>query len=162
MSVSDLARASGVAKATLSALESGRANPTLETLWSLTAPLGVSLGELLEPSAPSLSVVRAGEGTVVRGVAVHARLLHSVEIGNARLELFDAEVLMKKQLSPAHARGVTEHIVVTGGRLRVGPVDAPVELGAGDSLRMAPAWPHLYQALARGTRMVLLMQFPRT
>jgi transcriptional regulator with XRE-family HTH domain len=161
MSISDLARASGIAKATLSGLESGDANPTLETLWALTAALGVSLGELVDPPRPSLAVVRAGEGIAVRGDAVVARLVSTFEVGSERHEIFDCAVLRKRQVSPPHARGVTEHLLVTSGRLRVGPVDEPVELDRGDFLRMAPAWPHVYEALAAGTRMVLVMQFPR-
>jgi transcriptional regulator with XRE-family HTH domain len=160
-SVSELGRVSGIAKATLSALEAGKANPTLETLWAISGPLGLSVGELLEPAEPTLAIVRAGEGTTVRGDSVSARLLQAFETGGVRLELYEADVANRRQVSPAHARGVTEHIVVTAGRLRVGPVDAPVELGPGDSLRMAPRWPHLYQGLARGTKMVLVMAYPR-
>src|SRR4051812_3414120 len=88
LSVSDLARASGVAKATLSGLESGSANPTLETLWALAAALGVSLGELVEPPRPSISVVRAGEGTVVRGDSVIGRIVSTFDAGTVRHEIF--------------------------------------------------------------------------
>jgi transcriptional regulator with XRE-family HTH domain len=161
ISVSDLSRRSGVAKATLSAMESGRANPTLETLWSLSAALHVSLGELLDPPEPQVSVVRANEGTLVRGESVVARLMQSFEMGTARIEIFSAEVKQRIQISPAHARGVAEHVIVTSGRLRIGPVDEPVELETGDYLRMSPAWPHVYQALEARTKMVLVMEFPR-
>jgi transcriptional regulator with XRE-family HTH domain len=163
ISLSDLARQSGTAKATLSALEAGRANPTLETLWALAAALKLSLGELVDPPSPGLaqhSVLRAGEGTVVRGDAVVGRIVQSFESGPNRIEIYDAHVLNRRQISPAHARGVVEHLVVTRGRLRVGPVDDPVELRPGDYLRMAPSWPHLYQGLERDTHMVLVMQFP--
>jgi transcriptional regulator with XRE-family HTH domain len=161
LSLSDLARASGVAKATLSGLETGAANPTLETLWALSAALGVSLGELVEPPLPSMTVVRAQEGTVVRGDSVIGRLVSTFEAGAIRHEVFHCSVLRKRQISPAHARGVTEHLLVTSGRLRVGPVGEPVELGPGDFLRMSPAWPHLYEGLVKDTQMVLVMQFPQ-
>jgi transcriptional regulator with XRE-family HTH domain len=160
LSLSDLARQSGTAKATLSALEAGRANPTLETLWALSAALHVSLGELVDPPTPGLSVVRASEGTVLRGDAVVGRIVSSFESGPNRVEIYDVEVRNRRQISPAHARGVTEHLVLTRGRLRVGPVDNPVELRPGDYLRMSPSWPHLYQGLERDTHMVLVMQFP--
>lgn len=39
ISLSALARAAGVGKATLSGLENGTRNPTLETLWAITAEL---------------------------------------------------------------------------------------------------------------------------
>jgi transcriptional regulator with XRE-family HTH domain len=160
LSLSDLARQSGTNKATLSTIEQGRANPTLETLWSLAAALHLTLGELVDPPSPALSIVRANEGTVLRGEAVVGRIVSSFESGPNRIEIYEAQVLNRRQISPAHARGVTEHLVVTRGRLRVGPVDNPVELRAGDYLRMVPSWPHLYQGLERDTHMVLVMQFP--
>lgn len=52
LSLSELARRSGVGKGTLSELETGRRNPTLETLYALTTALG-------RPSAPS-STTRRG------------------------------------------------------------------------------------------------------
>jgi len=162
LSLGELARASHTSKATLSALEAGRANPTLETLWALAAALQLSLGELVDPPSPGMAVVRANEGTVLRGEAVVGRVITSFESGPNRIEIYDAQILNRRQISPAHARGVTEHLVVTRGRLRVGPVDDPVELRAGDYLRMSPSWPHLYQGLERDTHMVLVMQFPAT
>ena len=44
MSVSDLARRAGVAKSTLSQLESGLGNPSIETLWALATALGSAPG----------------------------------------------------------------------------------------------------------------------
>ena len=35
----------------------------------------------------------------------------------------------------------------TSGRVRVGPVDAPVELGPGDYARYSGSVPHVYEAL---------------
>src|SRR5207248_5334175 len=64
LSLGELARASHTSKATLSALEAGRANPTLETLWALAAALQLSLGELVDPASPGMAVVRANEGTL--------------------------------------------------------------------------------------------------
>ena len=47
LSLSELARATGMSKATLSSIENGRANPTVDTLASLAAALRVALVELL-------------------------------------------------------------------------------------------------------------------
>ena len=74
--LSELARASGVAKATLSALEAGKGNPTIETLSSLATALGVPFGDLLAHGAPEpVHVVHAGEGTTVPGTANDLRLI---------------------------------------------------------------------------------------
>src|SRR5689334_22735036 len=59
LSLSELARATGMSKATLSSVESGRSNPTVETLAALASALRVSLGELLEePPVGEVHVVR--------------------------------------------------------------------------------------------------------
>jgi transcriptional regulator with XRE-family HTH domain len=162
VSLSELSRKAQVAKATLSGLEAGSANPTLETLWALCAALDVPLGELLAAPVPTEPlVVRAGKGKLVRGDAVTGHLVQSFESGGQRHELYDLQVRMRRQISPAHGPGVEEHIVVTGGLLRVGPEAAPLELAPGDYLRLHPTFPHLYQGLAAGTRMVLTMVYPR-
>jgi len=65
LSLSELARATAVSKATLSGIENGRANPTIETLAGLAAALRVSLGELLEElPEPEVRVVRALTATL--------------------------------------------------------------------------------------------------
>src|SRR5512142_1943081 len=48
LSLSELARATQMSKATLSSIENGRANPTVETLAALADALRIPLGELLE------------------------------------------------------------------------------------------------------------------
>src|SRR5438045_1732858 len=63
LSLSELARATSISKATLSSVENARANPTIETLGALASALRVTLGELLEELAPGdVRVVRARAG----------------------------------------------------------------------------------------------------
>lgn len=47
VSLSELARRAGIGKATLSGLETGSRNPTVETLLAVAAQLGVPLAALL-------------------------------------------------------------------------------------------------------------------
>src|SRR3954451_1866845 len=62
-SLSELARATGVGKATLSAIENGRGNPTVETLAALADALGVPVVDLLDaPRRAPGTVVRPGRG----------------------------------------------------------------------------------------------------
>src|SRR6516225_6539989 len=65
LSLTEVARRAGVAKSTLSQLESGTGNPSLETLWALAHALGVPLSRLVDPPRTSIQVIRAGEGTVL-------------------------------------------------------------------------------------------------
>src|SRR6266853_6574259 len=48
-SLTELARRAGIAKSTLSQLESGAGNPSVETLWGLGTALGVPLSRLIDP-----------------------------------------------------------------------------------------------------------------
>src|SRR5512139_1058979 len=65
LTLSEVARRAGLAKSTLSQLESGTGNPSVETLWSLGVALGVPFSQLVDPPAPLVRVVRAGEGAAI-------------------------------------------------------------------------------------------------
>lgn len=43
--------------------------------------------------------------------------------------------------------GTLEHLYVISGRVRVGPVDSPVELSAGDFVRYPGDRPHVHESL---------------
>src|SRR5215218_6523302 len=62
LSLSELAKRAGIAKSTLSQLESGVGNPSVETLWALGVALGVPFSRLVDPPRPSVRVVRVGDG----------------------------------------------------------------------------------------------------
>ncbi|WP_307816881.1 MULTISPECIES: XRE family transcriptional regulator [Micromonospora] len=154
ISLSALARQAGVGKATLSGLENGTRNPTLETLYAITAQLGVPLTAVL--SAPA-------SGATVRGAAVSATLLEVFEDSDVTYELYRMRVAPGPgQLSPAHQAGVTEHVTVFTGVLRAGPVDAPLTAAAGGHLRWASDVPHVYAAVGdEEVTASLLLRYPR-
>src|SRR6187402_2099842 len=62
ISLTELARRAGLAKSTLSQLEAGAGNPSIETLWSLGVALGVPFSRLVEPPPTQVRVIRAGQG----------------------------------------------------------------------------------------------------
>ncbi|MFD0593301.1 helix-turn-helix domain-containing protein [Catellatospora coxensis] len=107
-----MARRANVGKATLSGLENGTRNPTLDTLWSVTAALGV----------PITALLAGGQTGVVRGTAVEATLLQVFDDEAVTYELYRMVVPPGAvQSSPAHHAGVTEHITVFSGVLRAAP-----------------------------------------
>ena len=63
-------------------------------------------------------------------------------------------------MATPHAVGVREHVFVTKGRLRTGPVGHEVDLRAGDLASFAADVPHVYEAGPRGATALLLMQGP--
>jgi transcriptional regulator with XRE-family HTH domain len=154
MSALELSRRSGVARNTIAALENGESNPTLDTLYALADALNVPLSELLETPPQGPQVIRAGEGAHVEGAAIDANLIDrgaGYEIYAIRFHPGAA-----RHAQP-HPFGVEEHLHVHSGRVRVGPENAPVELGPGDFARYSGAVPHIYEALggeAAGTLVI--------
>ncbi len=159
LSLSDLARASHVAKATLSALEGGRGNPTLETLSALAAALQVPMGDLITAADPEpVTVVRSDEGTDIPGTANDLRLIARFTPGGT-VEVYEASWPKRSTRNAGgHGPGTREHVFVTRGGLKVGPVGREVGLAGGDYATFAADEPHLYEARA-GTRALLLMQW---
>jgi transcriptional regulator with XRE-family HTH domain len=162
LTLAELASASGLGKSTLAQLESGRANPSVETLWAIAAALEVPFAQVVQEQRSALRVVRAGEVPGMRSAEAPGwtgRLL-SASPRRGRIELYSVDLEAGTvRHADAHHAGVEEHVVVAAGRLRVGPQDGPVELAAGDLITFAADVPHVYEAL-EATRAVLLMSYP--
>lgn len=160
MSMTDLARRAGVAKSTLSQLESGGGNPSVETLWALAVALGVPFSRLVDPPRPAVRLIRPGEGPVVYSeqASFAATLLASCP-PNARRDIYRMVVQPgDPRISDPHNPGTTEHLILSTGRALAGPVDEPVEVRPGDYLSYPGDAPHIFSALAPGTAGVLVME----
>jgi transcriptional regulator with XRE-family HTH domain len=162
LTLAELAADAGLGKSTLAQLESGRANPSVETLWAIGAALRVPFARIVEEVGPTLRVVRARELPPMRSDEAPGwagRLLAaSQRRGTFDLYLLDIEAGSVRHAEPHHT-GVIEHLVVVEGRLRVGPQSGPVELEPGDLVMFAADVPHVYEALDT-THAVLLMSYP--
>ena len=161
ISLTELARRAGVAKSTLSQLEAGSGNPSVETLWALAVELGVPFSRLVDPPGEAVQVIRAGEGYVVHSEqAPLAAVLLSTSPPGARrdLHIMQAEPGGSRE-AHAHIAGTTEHLVVITGRWLAGPEEEPVELAVGDYIRFRGDRPHRYEALEPGSSAVLLMEY---
>jgi transcriptional regulator with XRE-family HTH domain len=158
-SVLELSRRSGVARNTIAALERGEGNPTVDTLYALADALGVPLASLLDAPAEGAHVVRAGDGAHVEGAALDAHLLERIDRPGLLGELYAIRFHPgAARQAPPHPLGVEELLHVHSGRVRVGPADAPIELGPGDYARYPGSVPHVYEALdgtAEGTLLIL-------
>ena len=161
LSLNQLAASAGVGRSTLALLESGNANPSIETLWAIARALGVPFGTLVELSRPDVRVVRAGEGVrfSAEEATFRSRLLASSNRrGSTELYVIEAEPDAPR-LADGHVTGVVEPLLVLDGGLRAGPREAPVTLGPGDLVTFDGDVPHLYEALEPGTRAVLWMDY---
>ncbi|MBC7267579.1 MAG: helix-turn-helix transcriptional regulator [Streptomyces sp.] len=159
LSISELSRRSKIGKATLSQLESGSGNPTIETVFSLSRVLEVPISDLLDARpASGLTVVRAKEAEVLSGEGVDLRPLRRIESGDTVFEVFDQEVRAGcRQESLGHVG--TEHTIVQAGRLHVRVEGHDVELGPGDYVGFDASLPHSYAAPGEAVRSVLLLQY---
>lgn len=117
LSLAEVARRAGIAKSTLSQLESGNGNPSLETLWSLCVALDIPFARLLEPQVNKTQVIRRGEGTkVVAEQANYQAILLAACPPGARRDIY---LLLTQpgadRISHPHPPGSVEHIIVTRG-----------------------------------------------
>ncbi|MEN3536012.1 XRE family transcriptional regulator [Microbispora sp. ZYX-F-249] len=160
LSLTELAKRAGIAKSTLSQLESGAGNPGVETLWALGAALGVPFSRLVDPPRTVVQVIRAGEGpaTYSEQASYGVTLLASCP-PHARRDLYriSAEPGPPHRSDP-HRPGTTEHLVIGTGRASAGPAEEPVELGPGDYIVYPGDAPHVFEALEPGTTAVIVIE----
>lgn len=160
LSVSELARRAGISKATVSQLESGAGNPSVETLWALGVALGVPFAVLVDQQANAPTLIRADDlaGVPSAAAAYSATLLSASPPGARRdVYLIQAEPGDARRSDPHHP-GTIEHVVLISGRARIGPVDEPVLLGPGDYLTYAGDAPHIFEATEPSTSAVLISE----
>ena len=160
VSLTELAKRAGIAKSTLSQLENGTGNPSLETLWALGTALGVPLSRLIDPPRTDIRVIRAGEGTVLHAERdPYAAVMLASGPPGARHDIYRvvAEPGAGHRARP-HAPGTVEHVILGAGRALAGPEGEAVELAPGDYLRYPGDIPHVFEALEPGTFGVFVME----
>lgn len=160
LSLTELARRAGIAKSTLSQLESGSGNPSVEILWALGVALGVPFSRLVDPPKAQVRVIRAGEGQITYSErADYAATLLASCPPHARRDIFRINAQPgEPRTSQPHNPGSVEHVVIGTGRALVGPADDPVELGPGDYVTYPGDAPHIFRALEPGTSAVIVME----
>ena len=160
LSLAELARRAGIAKSTLSQLESGAGNPSVETLWALSVALDVPFSRLVDPPRPKVQVIRAGEGPAIaaeRSDYVATLLASCPPHARRDLYLLSVQPGAARESDP-HTPGVVEHVVIGTGRALVGVTDDPVELSPGDYIAYPGDVAHLFQALEPDTLAVMVSE----
>jgi transcriptional regulator with XRE-family HTH domain len=164
-SATELAQRSHVARATLSALEAGRGNPTLDTLSAIAEVLGVEVPELVSANAgPALAVTRAADDP---GAAadLEVRFLRRFRAGPCAIDLYDLHLAAgETRGSSGLADGVIEHVLVHEGQLEVS-IAAPghdgrsAVLGTGDYAAFTADAPYALTAVTGPVRAGLLLHY---
>jgi transcriptional regulator with XRE-family HTH domain len=158
LSLSELARATGISKATLSSIENGNSNPTVETLGALAAALRVGIAELLaELPLPQVRVQRAAQARRVQHDGATVRELERFVAAGAG----EAIVLNELELPPGHRReqpgrsGVRVGLFVLEGQLIAGPDERSTELTKGDYIAFPADVLFVLETLRRPARVLI-------
>ena len=161
VSLTRLSQEANVARGTLHQLEAGRGNPRMDTLYAIAAVLKVALSDLVSSPPPEQAVIRATGGVLVGKPGLTTRLLHRFSLTDGLLEFSDlAAEDSCHVVNAAHPAGIFEHVLITSGVLRTGPVGAEEILRPGDYMRFRGDQPHRYQAVGGPVSGVLLMEYP--
>ncbi len=163
MSLSALAEQAGLAKSTLSQLESGQGNPSVETLWALASALNIPFSFLFETPQAETTLIRADEGAQIASDSAEfcATLLANCPPASRRdLYRLNMHAGPVRRAKP-HPQGTVEHALVISGTVRVGPDQDSQELKAGDYYRYPADVAHLYESLSDHAVVILVMESPR-
>ncbi len=160
LSAAELSRRASVSKATISQLESGAANPSVETLWAIATALGVPFSIFVDEPADRPHLIRAETAFGIRAAdAPYEAILLAAGAPSTRSDLYLLRAEPgKPRHSLPHPAGTVEHLVLVAGRARVGPETDPYELHVGDYLRYRGDAAHVFEALEPGTVAVLVSE----
>ncbi|MBP6344628.1 helix-turn-helix domain-containing protein [Neisseriaceae bacterium CLB008] len=160
LSMTELAKRAGIAKSSLSQLEAGSGNPSLETLWALALALNVPVSQLIAPPQPQVELIRADEGvsTASEQAIYRATLLSSGPSGGQR-DVYRLNVQPgEPRRSEPHWPGTVEHVFLCRGRALVGPSDQAEVLVAGDYIRYAADVAHVFEAYETDTLALMVIE----
>jgi transcriptional regulator with XRE-family HTH domain len=142
MTGAELARRAGLSKATLSGLEAGKGNPTIDTLDAIAVALRIPISDLLARDTDPGPIFRPS--TPAEPSEVARELLRRISSGNS-LEIWRLRMPPATELTGVpHATGTVEHLLVATGHVTAGPTDSPQVLAPGDLLAFAGDAPHFY------------------
>lgn len=158
LSQSELARVTSMSKATLSGIERGRGNPTVDTLASLATALGVSIAELLvEPELGEVRLVRSAQLGPLPLDRVDKRELERIAQTRSSMEVYELALPAGhlRELA-AQVTGSRQGVLLLQGKLILGPVERISELSAGDYISFPTDVPYLYEAGRAHARALIL------
>lgn len=172
LSLSALARAAGVSKATLFKIERGEGNPAIETLWSIAQALGVPFAVLFTEDEPAtIDVLRFEDAPLIarkgtspllpdgnHGYAMR-HLLSRHQRGELEAYCVDLAEGALRDAAP-HPAGVIEHAVVAEGTLEITVDDESVLLERGDRMSFPADRPHRYRPIDGAARAIVLLDYP--
>jgi transcriptional regulator with XRE-family HTH domain len=144
LSLTELADRAGISKSTLSLIESGKANPTISTLWAIADALEVPFGLLIDVN------------NIIEEDGISVRLIE--RLNNSEVYIMKFRPKSMRRAAP-HAGGVREHVFVAGGSILVGPAESPKLVGKWETHDFRGDVPHVYVSLDDPSLAVVVVEY---
>lgn len=148
LSLDGLARLSGVSRAMLAQIESGRSVPSIKVLCKIAQGLKVSVAAFLDDRAfdgVALLPARESKRLVSGDGAFVSRALFPFDVSR-QVEFYELRLAgLATEHSAGHAPGTQENLVVAQGVLEIAVNEERFLLGTGDSILFYADQPHSYR-----------------
>jgi XRE family transcriptional regulator, regulator of sulfur utilization len=170
MTLSALAEEAGVAKSTVSLIERGQGNPSIDTLWALAAALGVPFASLFhdEPATDDVTVVRASDDAVIAvdpaGLETSGLVSRHLltRAGGALIEIYTLALEEGAvRQAQAHVSGMFEHLTVAMGTAEIATDSFSEVVGQGDLISFRADRPHSYRVIEGPVMLVAVHEYPK-
>ncbi|WP_316233690.1 helix-turn-helix domain-containing protein [Bradyrhizobium sp. SZCCHNPS2010] len=160
-SLERLARQSGVSRAMLGQIETGKSVPTISVLWKVASALDVPFAQLLESEAPRGPVILRGSDAKLltsNNGKFASRALFPFERSRT-VEFYELRIApLHRETAEAHLPGTRENLFVARGvvEISVGS-DKPMTLAEGDAALFEADVPHVYRNLVTSEAVLYLV-----
>ncbi len=148
LTLDQLSEASGVSRAMLNQIETGKSVPTIATLWKVAAGLHLPFQQLIAVEAGPRSVVlRRKDAKVLANAegSFSSRALFPFDGGPRTNEFYELTIApVGAERAEPHARGTREQLVVVKGRVVVEIAGQRHELAERDAIGFDADVPHAY------------------
>jgi transcriptional regulator with XRE-family HTH domain len=151
-SLERLAKLSGVSRAMLGQIETGKSTPTISLLWKVATALDVPFANLLAAQPTSGTAVLRRDGAKVLSSSdghFTSRALFPFD-SERRVEFYELRLAPNhREDAEAHAPGTKENLIVASGAIEITTAhERPVTLAEGDTILFEADVPHSYRNLA--------------
>lgn len=160
LSLSELARRADIGKSTLSGLESGSGNPSVETMWALATVLDVPLARLLDPPRHRVALIHADElPSLPSTSANYVATLLSASPSHARRDIYLIRAEPgEPRISQPHPAGTIEHVIIGRGAASVEVLGQTYQLCEDDYFTYPGDQRHVFTALVPGTSATFVVE----
>jgi transcriptional regulator with XRE-family HTH domain len=160
-SLERLAKLSGVSRAMLGQIETGKSVPTISLLWKVATALGVPFATLTASEETPGTIVLRRDRSKVLGSSdgrFTSRALFPFDI-ERKVEFYELKLAPHHtEEAEAHAPGTFENLVVAEGKVEiVAGREAPHVLTEGDAIVFEADVPHSYRNLGAGEATLYLV-----